>query len=63
MHDANAPTQPPSSADDAAFEYARAIVRDGTDRSAAFWACIERAHAAATHPVPTAAPRRVEAHP
>lgn len=55
--DREATTMPPGADDAAAFEYARRIVADGTDRSAAFWAIVERTHAVATHPVPTKAPR------
>jgi hypothetical protein len=60
MHDSrNAPTQPPADADDAALEYARALSFDAdADRTAAFWATLERTASAARHPVPERAPRR-----
>lgn len=37
-----APTLPPGPADSDAFEAARRMVADGTDRAAAFWAGIDR---------------------
>jgi len=39
----DAATLPPGPADAAALEYGRRLVREGRDRSAAFWAEVERA--------------------
>jgi predicted metalloprotease with PDZ domain len=54
----DAKTMPPGPADAAALDYARELVAVGADRTADFWAALERRHAEATHPVPAKAPRR-----
>lgn len=54
----DAKTLPPGPSDEAALQYARELVATGADRTADFWAALERRHAEATHPVPSKAPRR-----
>lgn len=38
----DAKTMPPGPADDAALEHGRQLVREGRERSAGFWAMVER---------------------